>query len=55
MNFAKYAAMFVAQEEMRAQREHDKVRKTGSAWKQLILLPVTGGYSLVKFLLRREG
>lgn len=55
VDFAKYAAMFVAQEEMRAQREHAKRRENASIWKQIILLPITGGYSLMKYLLRREG
>lgn len=44
----------MAQEQIRAQREHEKKREKASTWKQIILLPVTGGYSLMKYLLRRE-
>lgn len=55
VDFAKYAGMLVAQEQIRAQREHDRAREKASTWKQIILLPVTGGYSLMKYLLRREG
>lgn len=54
VDFAKYAAMMVAQEQMRATREHEKVREKATTWKQLILLPVTGGYSLMKHFLRKQ-
>ena len=53
VDFAKYAAILIAQEQARADREHEKARGNAAAWKQLILLPVTGGFSLVKHLLRR--
>lgn len=55
VDFAKYAAMLIAQEETRAASQREKLRSNASMWKQIILLPVTGGYSLMKFLLRREG
>lgn len=54
VDFAKYAGMLIAQEQNRVQRRRDKMRENASIWKQIILLPVTGGYSLMKFLLRRE-
>ena len=54
VDFAKYAAMLIAQEQNRVQHKRDKVRENASIWKQIILLPVTGGYSLVKYILRRE-
>jgi hypothetical protein len=51
VDFAKYGAMLVfrAQSEIGAQREQAKARTT--AWRQVLLLPLTGGLSLVKFLL----
>jgi hypothetical protein len=49
VDFAKYAAMMIAHEEARAEREHEKVRERAAGWKQAFLLPVTGGFSLVKF------
>lgn len=55
VDFAKFAAMLIAQEQTRADREHEKTREKAAAWKQLILLPVTGGFSLVRHLLRRGG
>lgn len=54
IDFAKYAAMMIAHEEARAAREHEKVREHASVWKQVFLLPITGGYSLIKFFLRRD-
>lgn len=53
VDFAKYGTMLIAQEQSRVDREHEKTRGKAAAWKQLILLPVTGGFSLVKHLLRR--
>jgi hypothetical protein len=44
----------VAQEQIRASREHEKVRQNATTWRQIILLPVTGGYSLMKHFLRKE-
>lgn len=46
--------MLIAQEQNRIQHKRDKARESASAWKQIILLPLTGGYSLMRFLLRRE-
>jgi hypothetical protein len=54
IDFAKYATMMVAQEQIRASREHEKVRQNATTWRQIILLPVTGGYSLMKHFLRKE-
>jgi hypothetical protein len=54
VDFAKYMHMVVAQEQIRADREHEKVRERASTWKQIILLPVTGGISLIKFLAGRS-
>ncbi|MGD1155754.1 MAG: zinc ribbon domain-containing protein [Terriglobia bacterium] len=51
VDFAKYAAMlaFRARDEADAQRSRAKARAT--VWRQIFLLPITGGLSLVKFLL----
>ena len=54
VNFAKYAGMLVAQEQIRADRKHEKVRESVSVWKQIILLPITGGYSLIRHLFKRS-
>ena len=54
IDFAKYAAMMIAHEQARAAREHEKVQEHVSVWKQVFLLPVTGGYSLIKFFFGRS-
>lgn len=54
VDFAKYAAMLVAQEQTRVTGERERVREHASIWKQAFLLPVTGGYSLIKFFMRRD-
>lgn len=54
IDFAKYGAMLIAQEQHRADREHERIRQKAASWKQLLLLPVNGGFSLLKYLLRRE-
>ncbi|MBZ5671025.1 MAG: hypothetical protein LAO04_15015 [Acidobacteriia bacterium] len=51
MDFAKYATMlaFRARDDAAAQRSRAKTRAT--VWRQILLLPITGGLSLVKLLL----
>jgi hypothetical protein len=50
VDFAKYSAMlvFTAQETAHREREHTRART--SLVRQIILLPITGGLSLVKYL-----
>ncbi|MBZ5545479.1 MAG: hypothetical protein LAO07_17675, partial [Acidobacteriia bacterium] len=53
VDFAKYSAMLIFSAQNAAQREHDRTRERTSFIKQLLLLPITGGISLVKFLMER--
>ncbi|MHB8484418.1 MAG: hypothetical protein ACYDCM_01615 [Candidatus Acidiferrales bacterium] len=46
--------MLVAQEKIRATTEREKQVEKAAIWKQIILLPITGGYSLIRFLLSRS-
>jgi hypothetical protein len=48
VDFGKYAAMLVAQEQIDADKEHARVRERVGLWKQVFLLPITGGFSLLK-------
>lgn len=48
VDFAKYAAMLVAQEQIKVDKQHARVRDRAGLWKQLFLLPITGGFSLLK-------
>jgi len=49
VDFAKYAAMLVFQAQGLAQSERAKTNERAGVVKQLILLPVTGGFSLIKY------
>lgn len=54
VDFAKYAFMLVAQEQTRVSNEREKQVEKAAIWKQIILLPITGGYSLIRFFLNRS-
>ena len=46
--------MLVAQEKTRVSSEREKKVEKAAIWKQILLLPITGGYSLIRFLLSRS-
>jgi hypothetical protein len=51
VDFAKYSAMLIFSAKDAAQRERERTRTRTSIIKQVLLLPITGGISLVKYLL----
>ncbi|MGH9728396.1 MAG: hypothetical protein ACRD33_04315 [Candidatus Acidiferrales bacterium] len=53
VDFAKYGAMLIVQEQSRTKLEREKMVEKAAIWKQILLLPVTGGYSLIRFFLNR--
>ncbi|MBZ5515085.1 MAG: zinc ribbon domain-containing protein [Acidobacteriia bacterium] len=53
VDFAKYSAMLVFSAQNAAARDRDRTRARTSLLKQVLLLPITGGISLVRFLLAR--
>jgi len=53
VDFAKYATMMVFQAKDTAKAERTKAKEKAAFWKQIILLPITGGYSLIKYFLGR--
>jgi hypothetical protein len=53
VDFVKYAAMLVFQAKDVAQSEREKSKDRTAIIKQLLLLPITGGYSLIKYFLGR--
>jgi ribosomal protein L37AE/L43A len=53
VDFAKYAAMLVFQARDAASRSRERTKARASWLRQLLLLPLTGGISLVKHLLSR--
>jgi hypothetical protein len=50
VDFVKYAMMLVLQNETRAQQEREQQKRRSDTIVQILLLPVTGGLSLLKFL-----
>jgi hypothetical protein len=49
VDFAKYAAMLVFQAKDSAQLDRSKSKARVGIWKQIMLLPITGGFSLFKY------
>jgi hypothetical protein len=51
VDFAKYSALLVFTAQESASRARERTRARTSIVRQIILLPITGGISLVKYLL----
>ena len=49
VDFAKYAAMLVFRAKDNAQSKRSKSKGRAAIWKQILLLPITGGLSLIKY------
>lgn len=57
LDFGKYASMLVFQMETQVKQERARVKGRNEIIKQVLLLPITGGFSLLKYfrnLLRGE-
>lgn len=50
VDFVKYAAVLQFQMEQTARAEREKAKARTAAVKQVVLLPVTGGWSLLKYV-----
>jgi len=50
VDFAKYGAMMLLNVQSAAQAERERSRGRANAWRQTILIPLTGGLSLIKLL-----
>ncbi len=53
VDFAKYAATMIAQKEIQMAGERKRSEKRSTVVRHIFLLPVTGGISLVRYLLAR--
>lgn len=53
VDFAKYAAMLMFQAKDSAQIQRAKAKERAGIWKQIVLLPITGGLSLIKYFVGR--
>ncbi len=49
LDFMKYAMTLQMEMKDRADRDRAKLRSRSSIFKQILLLPITGGFSLLKF------
>jgi hypothetical protein len=50
VDFAKYAAMLVFRAQETSRREREKLKGRAAIVRQIILLPLTGGLSLLNYL-----
>jgi hypothetical protein len=53
VDFAKYAALLMFRMQQEADQKRARAKTRASIAKQILLLPVTGGISLVRYLLSR--
>ena len=57
VDFVKFGAMIAMQQQVKAEQVREKQRRRIDIWKQVLLLPITGGWSLIRYLFssaRRE-
>jgi hypothetical protein len=52
VNFAKYITAVVASKKVEADQVHDRIERRTGIIKQVFLLPITGGLSLIKYFFR---
>jgi len=55
VDFVKYAMMLVSQGQANTQQARDRKRGRNEIVWQVLLLPITGGWSLLKYLKRSTG
>jgi len=55
VDFTKYAAMMVFKAKTDAEQRREQVRARSSILKQIVLLPITGGLSLLKYFRQLGG
>ncbi len=53
VDFMKYASYMIFQNKTQVQKERERMKNRNSMVKQLVLLPITGGWSLLKYLLKK--
>jgi hypothetical protein len=54
VNFAKYITAVVAAKKVEADQVHDRIERRTGIIKQVFLLPLTGGLSLLKYFSKRS-
>ena len=54
VDFVKYITAVVAAKQIEADQVHDRIERRTGIIKQVFLLPITGGLSLLKYVLKRS-
>jgi hypothetical protein len=54
VDFVKYISAVVAAKQIEADQIHDRIERRTGIIKQVFLLPITGGYSLIKYFFKRS-
>jgi hypothetical protein len=54
VDFMKYVTAVVAAKKIEADQIHDRIERRTGIIKQVLLLPITGGFSLIKHFLKRS-
>ncbi len=54
MDFLKYIGAVVAGKKIEADQIHDRIERRTGIIKQVFLLPITGGFSLIKYFRKRS-
>lgn len=54
VDFVKYIGALVAAKQIEADQIHDRIERRTGIIKQVFLLPITGGLSLIKYIIKRS-
>ncbi len=54
VDFAKYLGVLMFQAKTESDKKSEQIRQRSGMLKQILLLPITGGLSLFKYLFRRQ-
>jgi methionyl-tRNA synthetase len=54
VDFAKYLGVLLAQSKLESDRRRERVERRSAFFKQILLLPITGGLSLIRYLFSRS-
>lgn len=54
VDFAKYLGLLMFQAKTESDKQSARIRKRSGMFRQILLLPITGGLSLFKYLFRRD-
>ena len=54
VNFVKYVTAVVAGKQIEADQIHERIERRTGIIKQVFLLPITGGLSLIRYILKRS-